>query len=87
MKKKPAIDRDEEQIMKVFGEKAVEKHYFKLGIENAKKFVDNIGEIMKKEVIMKLLDLEKPLMTTWFDGKKFKLQIVYRATRDGFGAD
>ena len=59
---------------------------FKLGKQNAKDFVTKINEVLKKDVIMKLLGLETPLLTTWFGGKKFKLQVVYRATRDGFDA-
>ena len=35
---------------------------------------------------MKLLGIETKLLATWFNGKKFKLQVVYRATRDGFDA-
>jgi len=25
-----------------------------------------------------------PVLKTWFDGKKFTLKLIYRATRDGF---
>ena len=46
--------------------------------------MNKIDEVLKKEVIMKLLGLETPMLTTWFNGKKFRLQVVYRATRDGF---
>ena len=35
---------------------------------------------------MKLLGLETPLLRSWLNGRKFRLQVVYRATRDGFDA-
>ena len=46
--------------------------------------MNKIEEVLKKEVIMKLLGLETPLLTSWLNGRKFRLQVVYRATRDGF---
>ena len=27
------------------------------------------------------------MLKTWFDGKKYKLKVIYRATRDGFTVD
>lgn len=59
---------------------------FKLGKDNVKNFVSKIDEVIKKEIIMKVLELETPLLTSWFDGKKFSLQLAYRASRDGFEA-
>ena len=46
---------------------------FKLGKENAKDFVSKIDEVIKKEILKKLLGLETPLLKTWFGGKKFSL--------------
>ena len=46
--------------------------------------MNKIEEVLKKEVIMKLLSLETPLLKSWLNGRKFRLQVVYRATRDGF---
>ena len=46
--------------------------------------MNKIEEVLKKEVIMKLLGLETPLLKSWLNGRKFRLQVVYRATRDGF---
>ena len=46
---------------------------FKLGKENAKNFVSKIDEVIKKEILKKLLGFETPLFMTWFGGKKFSL--------------
>jgi len=46
---------------------------FKLGKENAKNFVSKIDEVIKKEIMKKLLGLETPLLMTWFGGKKFSI--------------
>ena len=46
---------------------------FKLGKENAKEFVSKIDEVIKNEILMKLLGLETPLLMTWFGGKKLSL--------------
>ena len=42
-------------------------------MENAKDFVSKIDEVIKKEILKKLLKLETPLLMTWFGGKKLSL--------------
>ena len=84
--KKQTPDLNEDKLLMKFFGSSNKVESFKLGKENAKEFVTHIADVLKDEIIKKLLKVKMPVLKIWFDGRNFTLKLIYRATRDGFNA-